>query len=254
MSEMRLIENSKDSIEYLHRIFKTNTFSRQDLYKEMNRNGLVRSEALFKVKLLTLLNNNTIARVGRNIYTLPENNITIYRHIYSEWVNKIIDELGKSFPYIKFMIIESIQLNEFFNHLLAHNIVIISVEKDFEDFVFDTLRQIYQGHVLFNPSKEICNRYWSDNMIIINRLITEAPKSKHIKWETKLEKLLVDVVADPILHDIIGKSEYSNIFEGAFNRYIIDENSLFRYARRRGVEREIEYFIRNETPIQLKTR
>lgn len=53
-----------------------------------------------------------------------------------------------------------------------------------------------------------------------------------------LEKLLVDVVADPLLLDSVSESEYPTIYEDAFSKYVVDESCLFQYAARRAVDKE----------------
>lgn len=67
------------------------------------------------------------------------------------------------------------------------------------DFVFDSLKEKYQGKVLINPTVDIYHQYWSDNMIVIIKLTTEAPKGKKESWHTRLEKILVDIMSEPLL-------------------------------------------------------
>ena len=91
-------------------------------------------------------------------------------------------------------------------------------------------------------------------MIVIVKLTTEAPKGKKISWHTRLEKLLVDIVAEPLLSASISQAEYPHIYTDAFERYIVDENTLFRYARRRRASNKIRNLIREETDIVLRTK
>ena len=91
-------------------------------------------------------------------------------------------------------------------------------------------------------------------MIVINKLTTEAPKSDGIPWHTRLEKLLVDAVADPLLRDSVSESEFPTIFEDAFSMYVIDESCLFRYAARRAVDKKIKELISEKTNITLRTK
>jgi hypothetical protein len=71
---------------------------------------------------------------------------------------------------------------------------------------------------------------------------------------TRLEKLLVDVVADPLLLDSVSESEYPTIYEDAFSMYVVDESCLFRYAARRAVDKKIKKLIREKTNITLRTK
>ena len=128
-------------------------------------------------------------------------------------------------------------MNDFVNHQIAHNTLFVAVEADIMGFVFDTLKEKYPGKVLINPTAEIYHQYWSDDMIVIVKLKTEAPKGMVETWHTKLEKLLVDIVSEQLISESISKSEYPNIYEDALARYIVDESCLFRYAKRRGIDK-----------------
>ena len=72
------------------------------------------------------------------------------------------------------------------------------------------------------------------------------------KWNTRLEKLLVDIMTNSILISSISESELPNIYEEAFNKYVVDESCMFRYAKRRGAEKKIRDFIKNNTNVQLR--
>ena len=41
-------------------------------------------------------------------------------------------------------------------------------------FVFDTLKKKYPGKVLINPTSEIYHLYWYDDMIVIEKLVSEV--------------------------------------------------------------------------------
>ena len=185
---------------------------------------------------------------------LPSNNARPYDHEYSDLAVEVASLIQEQYPLVDFSILELIQLNDFVNHQLAHNVLFLSVESDVIEFVFDMLKDQYFGKVFINPTLEMYHQYWSDNMIVINKLTTEAPKSAGIPWYTRLEKLLVDIVADPLLLDSVSESEYPTIYEDAFSMYVVDESCLFRYAARRAVDKKIKKLIREKTNITLRTK
>ena len=161
--------------------------------------------------------------------------------------------ISSNFPYVDYSIFELRQLNEFLNHQVAHNTVFLSVESDVMSFVFETLKESFSGKVLISPTKELFNQYWCDNMIVLNKRVTETPKGLGESWHSRIEKVLVDLITEPLIQDSINKSEYDNIFEDVFSRYIVDESCLFRYARRRGADKELKDFIINNTTVELRT-
>ena len=89
-------------------------------------------------------------------------------------------------------------------------------------------------------------------MIVIGKLVSEAPMGQNEKWNTRIEKLLVDVITNPILLSSISEKELTNIYEEAFAKYAVDESCMFRYAKRRGAEKKIREFIKKNTNVQLR--
>lgn len=240
--------------DYLVLLEGRKSFNRSELLQVMHCCGEPVGDALFKVRLQNLLKSGRIVRVGRNAYCVPPENLYPYEHTYSEHAGEVADRIRASYPYLDFTVFETTQLNEFVNHQLAHNAVFVSVEKDLGEFVFETLKEVYPGKVLLNPTPQMYHQYWYEGMIVVERLISEAPKDGNNAWASRLEKILVDIQTDKLLLNSVSRSEYPGIFEQAFQKYVIDESALFRYAKRRGAEKRILEFISRETNIQLRTR
>ena len=239
---------------YYDGLLDVTRFTRKELLESFRMAGYMLSEASFYKKVEELVKNGQIIRVGRNVYSLPDDKRLTYEYKYSELAEEVAEEIAQQYPYVNFSIFEFVQLNDFVNHLIAHNVIFLSVEAEIMDFVFETLRDKYPGKVLINPTVEIYHQYWSDNMIVLGKLTTEAPKGQKASWHTRLEKMLVDIMAEPLLLASISRAEYPHIYEDAFDRYIVDENGLFRYASRRKVTKKIKELIRKETDIVLRTK
>lgn len=239
---------------YYDGLLDATRFTRKELLESFRMAGYMLSEASFYKKVEELVKSGQIIRVGRNVYSLPDDKRLTYEYKYSELAEEVAQEIAQQYPYVNFSIFEFVQLNDFVNHLIAHNVIFLSVEAEIMDFVFETLRDKYPGKVLINPTVEIYHQYWSDNMIVLGKLTTEAPKGQKASWHTRLEKMLVDIMAEPLLLASISRAEYPHIYEDAFDRYIVDENGLFRYASRRKVTKKIKELIRKETDIVLRTK
>lgn len=244
--------DTKKNVGYLEKLKWKSSFSRNDLLEAITSLGSDMGEALFKATLQKLLKSEAIVRVGRNAYCIPDTNVHIYNYNYSDLACEVAKQVAKDFPYLDFTIMEYIQLNAFVNHQLAHNIIFLSVEADLGNFVFDKLKEIYPGKVLIYPTPDIFHQYWYDGMIVIEKLVSEAPMGVKQRWHTRLEKLLVDVMTDPLLIDSISEAERPVIYENAFEQFIIDESCLFRYANRRGAGEKIRDFIKYKTTVKLK--
>ena len=230
------------------------SFNRTDLRDAFVADGNCISPSVMKKELNKLLDEGKIARVGRNAYYIPAKGETSYEYAYSQLAEEVADIVKTTHPFLEFSITELIQVNEFVNHQIAHNILFLSVEDELKEFVFETLKEKYPGKVLLNPSVELFHQYWSENMIVIEKLITEAPKSKRDPWKARLEKLLVDLLTEPLWLESIGESELPTIYEDAFARYVIDESCLFRYAARRNAGKKIRIFITEKTTITLRIK
>jgi len=162
--------------DYIQTLAKHNTFSNKDFYQVFRDNGFEAGDESLRKKLHEMLTVGTIARVARNTYCVPGQGVRRYEYAYSDISNDVARTIMEKHPCIDFILFELIQLNEFVNHQLAHNIIFVSVESEIMDFVFDALKGAYAGRVLLNPSVEVFHRYWVDNMIVITKMITETPK------------------------------------------------------------------------------
>jgi len=105
------------------------------------------------------------------------------------------------------------------------------------------------GRVLLRPKARELQQYSTDDGIIINHLVTEAPKSDGERYQVPLEKLIVDLFANKNL--MLSKGEYPSAIEMMFSKYRIDQVAMLRYARRRNKVKEVFEFLRDKTTIEL---
>ena len=226
-------------------------FSRSEYFAAIEElTGKTSSDAL-AYALRKDLANGEIVRIGRNQYSFLKSKL-IYTHTYSEDACCIASEIKTDYPDVDFRIFELTQLNSFVNHQIAHNTLFISVENDVIDFVFDSLRQKYPGRIMLKPNLDEYYRYLVDNQLVLIRLPSESPKGLIQPWESKLEKILVDISVDKLISRIVSPGEYENIFPEAFSRYHIDLNSMFRYARRKGAIDRFTAVLKEYVPFALK--
>jgi len=251
---MLILKKGSDKVNtaYLDDLSDKSYFSRNELLTAMKKYEIDFSYSSFKYTLQNLLREEKIARIGRNSYCLTDDNIKKYNHVYSKLSCDVADYISSEFPYLEFTIFELTQLNSFVNHQIANNVVFLSVESDLGEFVFDLLREIYPGKVLIYPTTQIYHRYWTTDMVVIQKLVTEAPKGIDTKWHTRIEKMLVDLYTDKLQKEAFSSSELPTIFEDAFAQYIVDESCLFRYAKRRGADKKIKQYLQEKTTVKLR--
>jgi hypothetical protein len=213
------------------------SFSRREFELEMNKAyGLNMQQS--KYDLQKKLDQGAVVRAGWNHYSANKDKRR-YSYDYSIEANETVSVIESNYYDLGFRIFELRQLNQFVNHLIACNAIVISVENEMVDFVFDTLSRAYPGKVLLKPSLDMYYRYQQDNEIIIIRLPSEAPKGFERPWETRLEKIIVDVLVDKLIGGIVPDGEKQNIVDGAFGNYLVDEATMVRYAKRKGAEKKL---------------
>lgn len=210
-------------------------------YKEYSINWL----------LMKLKEEKEVIPVGKGKYisaSMQEKEKNLYRYTHSEEYLDVEKKIVQEFPLVNFQMWEFIQFNEFVNHQLSKNILVVEVENMLENAVFEYLREQYQN-VLFCPKMDDFYRYRSEETtIVVLKLVTEAPKPVEYH-SSPLEKLLVDIFTNKFTGKLIERSEYKAILEDSFGKYYIDEAKLFRYARRRHVDAQMKQFIREHTDI-----
>lgn len=108
-----------NQIDNWYDIKKREPFDRQELFRVLEEQYKGLSQASYKLKMQRLLESGEIARVGRNLYCIPDN--------------------------LEYQIFELVQMNGFLNHQIAHNAVFVFVEADLGDFVFETLKEKFPG-------------------------------------------------------------------------------------------------------------
>jgi ssDNA-specific exonuclease RecJ len=68
----------------------------------------------------------------------------------------------------------------------------------------------------------------------------------------RIEKILIDLLADVDLFATYQELELTNIYENIFRKYKINEDALLRYAGRRSSREKLEKFITKKTNIKIR--
>ena len=195
-----------------------------------------------------------LQNIGKNsYYVLGEKSPKPdYNFSHSDIMNEVVRKIETEYPLVEFQVWELIQMNEFVNHQIAKNALFIEVENMLEESIFNMLSNTYH-RILLCPTSEIFYTYVDENVIVIQKLLTETPKPLPGTKSCCIEKLLVDLFSKKLTGQLIQRAEYIAVYENAFDRYKIGERKLFRYARRRNLEEEIRDFITKKTKIRLLT-
>ncbi|MCD7954606.1 MAG: hypothetical protein LUG93_02375 [Lachnospiraceae bacterium] len=209
--------------------------SRQDICDIAKNVDDTFRDTLLRNLIEELMSSGTITRIGRNCYiktSESQNHKKNYNGMYSERASELIQIVGDDFPLLAFQVWELRWLNEFLNHLVGENIIFLDIERDGCEFVYEELRDKYDGELLLKPDAEQIYRYGKDGTIVIGRLVTEAPQGS-AKASAPLERIMVELEANKVLRSLISTGEIPQIIRDMYDKYQVDSIKLLRYASRR---------------------
>lgn len=215
-------------------------------------------ELAFRRILYALEKHQVLTPIAAGIYAIHDNTAPPSKKNYvptwSQSHQVLRQTLQETFPYLETLSWETGMLSEWMIHQPANNQIILEIEREACEAVFNHLRQKYPGQVFLKPDRTMMERYVlpMPESILISRLITQAPKRKMSgRIFPRLEKILVDVFADSDKFFAIQGEELVHIFENSFATYWINEKTLFRYAGRRKVTARLMEFIETRTEIKF---
>jgi hypothetical protein len=246
--------------ELKRKFSKRNSFRKSELraFYRARMDGF--DENAFRRIFYSLNKEGKIVKVDTDAYILNKNKNRYlaerkaFEPALSSEVISIHNLVKENFPYTKFSLWETRVLYEFMVHQPARNLIILDVEKDAAESVFNLLSARFTGKVFLDPTRETVENYvfrLTDSIIVVPMISRSPLQTIQGIAYPRLEKILVDIVADEDKYYILHGSELYNIYEGAFQNYRIWERALFWYAQRRHVNKRIRALIAKKTRIQL---
>ena len=214
-------------------------------------------ESTFSWRIYDLKKKDIIKTIGRGVYVISYK--PKYKPVLSDNVLKIVRKTNERFEEIQYAIWENQWLNEFTQHQVSNQMIVVEVEKEFTESVYYYLNDSLKMNFFLNPDDKEIEFYISESAVpvVIKRLVTRAPinklkDKKNAVPVASLEKIMVDLFADENLFHFYQGSELINIYEKILERYNINFTKLFSYAKRRKKELEIKQFMNNHIPNILE--
>jgi len=238
--EHRLIEEFKER----------ESFSRDELYSFFRYFEPNLKEGTLGWRIYDLKEKNILRSVRRGWYAISYK--PKYKPELSTEIIKLSKVITEHFQDLKYCVWETSWLNEFLQHQSSKLIIIIEIEKGFEQDLYFHLKDNFRHELYLNPPEKEIDLYITESRkpIVIKKLITRSPISKQTVNRNKvafpqLEKILVDLFSDEKLFYFYQGSEMTYLFENAIKRYSINYTRLFSYAKRRDREEELKTFLNN---------
>lgn len=249
---LKLIENN-----IIEAFQKRSSFNRDELYEFYLNSEPNLKESTFSWRIYDLKKKDIIKTIGRGLYVISYK--PKYKPVLSNNALKIARKISERFEEINYAIWEIPWLNEFSQHQTFNQMIVVEIEKEFEESLYYFLNDSLQMNFFLNPDEKQIKFYISEvnSSVVVKRLVTRAPTIKIKEKKTTiptatLEKIMVDLFADENLFHFYQGSELIYIFERILNRYSINLTKLFSYAKRRKKEQEIKKFISNHIPNFLE--
>jgi hypothetical protein len=131
------------------------------------------------------------------------------------------------------------------HHIPSLSFVLVDVEREVAESVFNLLNSNSNQRVYLMPSLTDFERYINTNeTIIIRPLISESPLQlvEGINTPT-IEKILVDIAGD-VEFSFLQGVEINYVYIAIFEKHNINKNKLLRYATRRGRKQVVEELLK----------
>ncbi len=239
MKNIKLLERILKQRFRESKILKTDEILK--LYEKINNKQLKNPyDVIYNLK-----KEGVITSISKDKYILKQQKEYII-NTNSE-TKKIYDEFKKEYPDINIVVWETDFLSDFMLHQIYNNIIIVEVPKYAMEIAYtkilDNFGKKYTVLTSNVYSKDYMN-YQINKVLIIKPLINNAPLVvTHKYYVPKVEKLLIDLYKDKIYYAYQGH-ELNIIFENAFSKHDVNLTTLFTYAKRRGIKKEVKEYLR----------
>lgn len=189
-----------------------------------------------------LANRNILERIGKGKFRIGSGNTFVPELTTKHF--KVSAAIKSKFPFTQYCIWDSSFLKEFSQHIFKSNFMLVDVERDAEESVYQLLREQFK-EVFLMPGKEMLGDFFSDlkRPIIVRTLVSEAPYKifRNIPVAS-LEKIIVDIFSDEEFV-YLQSNELALMIKAAFERYTISESKLVRYADRKRKKKMLLDFL-----------
>lgn len=189
-----------------------------------------------------LIKQNQLSRLSRGLYGKQAK--SNFMPSLTEDLRNLYADLTRAFPLIDIVVYSGNDINSLQHHLSANNAIYVEVPKEATEAVFHYLadKKIRAFH---RPTEDFMSDYvdLAEKSVIVKALTTEAPiKAVDGVMMSTLEKMLVDINADPDFYYLQGNETF-NIMQNARSLYAINIPKMLRYASRRGIRETMQTIL-----------
>jgi len=229
------------------------TFTCKQMLDVFGRSGIDFSPNTVMVALRRLVQDGTLSKPVRGHYQLTDAGKRTFTPFFDNEMARLSDTLMEEFPFLRFCVWSSRDINRFSHNILNINVIWVDVEREGVESVFSALSNYdTDRHMFIKPTETDYERYVIGTpSIVIRPLISESPLIADAKGrqQVTLEKILVDVVADPDVFALQG-FEMLRFYHNVHDLCTVNRSKLLRYARRRNCADEITRLLNDMNNIE----
>ena len=191
-------------------------------------------------RIYSMLQKGILQRIGYGKYSFGKTQYFVPK--VSHKMKQIAQTIKKNYPFIKYCQWELLLVNMFSQHLINFNVFFVDVEREVVESVYYGLKENYSKVMLIQNLYDNLSEF--NNTIIVRPLITDSPIQKNENtFIATLEKMLVDLCTDKEFISFQGNEIY-HIYQNAFDKYTINQQTMLRYAGRKNKRNEIENILK----------
>lgn len=232
-----------DILDYARR---TPTFTCKQMLNDFSKDGKTFSTNTVMSALRRLVQNSTLKKVERGVFSLTQTGKTVFTAYYDDEMSQLESSIRTNFPFIRFCVWNSYDVKRFSHYVTNMNVIFVDVERDCENSVFSALINAFPDkNIYLKPTDDDYTNYiYGKPSIVVRTLISEAPLISFGDKSTRvsLEKVLVDSATDDDFASFQG-FESLRLFRNAYDVCTVNEQKLLRYARRRNKQDSIQSII-----------
>jgi hypothetical protein len=229
--------------------------SRKELLERVAALNPALKKGTLDVYLHRLALRNQLVHAGRGVYALPDASLgPDFTPAVPPKLAKLWQEVAAELFLDAGCVWTTQWLNDFTSHQVMRTVQLVEVAPEALQSTYYALKDRLGGRVFLQPDAHVLELYVAETpeAVLVLPLVSRAPlRQLNGTPVPRLEKLLVDLLSEPVLLAAYQGEELRTIYRTAAHRYRLDARTLLSYAKRRGRGPALRELLRAENLSSL---
>lgn len=230
--------------------FDSNTAQSSDIIKHVLSEDKNVPPATIAWVLYNMVKKNEAFRLGRGIYSFKPK--PLWNPVLSAKAAEVAGAIKEQMPYLNATITDTSVLSEFMVQQPFSFAIVVEVPMRLVDSVVQKLNST--GIEAFSwANRKLAELYaQSETIVYITKALKTTaviPYEGNIRTST-LEKIMIDILAEPELYGQSQGTELENIYVNTSENYVLDYSQMLKYATNRGKRKDAEVLLMNSASYQ----